>query len=179
MGGFMLRFEFMMVLIFATSLAVAGSDSQGRHDHAAHVHGTAKLAVAVEGARLAIHLESPLDGLVGFEHAPNSAKERATATAALKTLRAGERLFVPTASAGCRLSGAHIEAPVLEGQKSDGHSDLDADYHFDCARPDLLKGVAVNLFKTFPGIARIDAVVLTGKGQQAYKLNARMRFMAW
>jgi hypothetical protein len=44
--------------------------------HEAHVHGIGKLDVAVEGANLSLHLDTPLANLVGFEHTAKSDKDK-------------------------------------------------------------------------------------------------------
>ena len=53
------------------------------------------------------------------------------------------------------------------------HSEFEVSYHFECAQPDKLKSIEVKLFNEFPGFERIDAQVLTGKGQSAAGLTAK------
>lgn len=154
------------------------------HDHHAHVHGVAKLEVAVEGGRIDLHLESPLEALLGFEHAPGNDKERAAVARMHQALKQGDRLFAPTAAAGCKLVSVQVEAAVLEaGHKGHGHQDehgdLDADFQFTCAQPGKLTGMEVRLADTFPGMRRVDAQVVSGKGQSAARLTAKMRFLSW
>lgn len=151
------------------------------HHHGAHQHGVATLEVAVDGATLSIHLASPLDNVVGFEHAPRTDAQRAAARQALATLKQGERLFSPTQAAGCKLAQARLEAPVLEGAKTAAgtHGDLEADYRFECAQPGQLKGVDVRLFSLFPGMKQIDAAVVSAKGQQAFKLTRKLHYINW
>ncbi|MEB0165056.1 DUF2796 domain-containing protein, partial [Glaciimonas sp. CA11.2] len=36
--------------------------------HEAHVHGVGKLDVAIDGAQITLHLDTPLINLLGFEH---------------------------------------------------------------------------------------------------------------
>lgn len=154
-----------------------------RHDphHGAHQHGVSTLEVAVDGATLSIHLASPLDNVVGFEHAPRTAKQRAAASQALATLKQGGELFAPTPAAGCTLAEVKVEAPLLQGKTTDAgdHGDLEADYRFTCARPDKLTGVDARLFSRFPGMKRIDAAVVTAKGQQAFRLTRSLHYMNW
>jgi len=57
------------------------------HADSAHEHGSARLDVAVDGDRLHIALQSPLDNLVGFEHAPRNERQR---TALAKSFEDGE-----------------------------------------------------------------------------------------
>lgn len=160
------------------------------HAHHAHVHGVAKLEVAVEGAHIDLRLESPLEALLGFERAPRDDKERAAVVRMHQALKQADKLFVPTAAAGCKLVSVRVEAPVLEaghkehGHKGkhdehDGHGDLDADFRFTCARPGKLTGMEVRLADTFPGMRRVDAQVVSAKGQSATRLTARMRFLSW
>lgn len=153
------------------------------HDHHAHVHGVAKLEVAVEGAHIDLHLESPLEALLGFERAPRSDRERAAVARMHQALKQADRLFVPTAAAGCKLVSVRVEAPTLELKPAPGgheeHGDLDADFRFTCVQPGRLTGMEVRLADHFPGMRRIDAQVVSGKGQSATRLTARMRFLSW
>ncbi len=153
----------------------------GAHDHGhhAHVHGVAKLEVAVEKAHIDLRLESPLEALLGFEHAPRNEKERAAVARMRQALKQGDRLFAPTAAAGCKLVSVEVEAPVLEGKVAGAHGDLDAAFRFACAQPGRLTGMEVRLADHFPGMRRVDAQVVSGKGQSAAKLTAKMRFLSW
>jgi hypothetical protein len=152
------------------------------HDHHAHVHGVAKLEVAVEGSQIDLHLQSPLEALLGFEHAPRSDKERAAVARMHQALKQADKLFVPTKAAGCKLVSVQVEAPSLEvghGDGQDEHGDLEADFRFTCAQPGKLTGMEVRLANAFPRMRRIDAQVVSGKGQSAARLSAKMRFLSW
>ena len=153
------------------------------HDHHAHVHGVAKLEVAVEGGQIDLHLESPLEALLGFEHAPRTDKERAAVVRMRQTLEQGGKLFAPTAAAGCKLVSVEVEAAILEANPTAGdydeHGDLDADFRFTCAHPGKLTGMEVRLSDAFPGMRRVDAQVVSGRGQSAARLTTRMRFLSW
>ena len=54
----------------------------------AHVHGIAKLDVAVEATKITVQLESPLDNLLGYERAPRTDAERRQADAMVARLKA-------------------------------------------------------------------------------------------
>lgn len=153
------------------------------HSHGAHVHGTAKLEVVLEGAELNIHLESPLDSVLGFEHAPANEKERAAVARMKELLAQGDKLFGPTSAAQCRFAGSTVEAPVLDSKpgtaKGDGHGDLDADFRFTCAQPGKLTGMEVRLPDSFPRMRSIEAQVAAPKGQTAKRLSGKMRFLNW
>jgi len=152
--------------------------------HAPHAHGVAELRVAVDGRRLHIELESPLDNLVGFEHAPKTARERAALAAAEETLRRGDALFVLPAEAGCVLGAVELESPYPQTAGEDpghgrddeeGHSDMDVTYEFDCANPAALKAMRVNLSAAFPRMQRILAETATPAGQGKVTLDKSRR----
>lgn len=182
----MIRHLLWMVLAMSPVAIAAHDHDHGldhKHAHAAHVHGTAKLEVAVEGAELHIHLEAPLDSLLGFEHAPGNDQERAAVARLRDLLGRGDKLFAPTTAAQCRFVGVDVVAPVLESKpgtaKGDGHGDLDADFRFTCALPGKLTGMEVRLTDAFPRMRSIDAQVAGPKGQTAAKLSGKMRFLSW
>jgi Protein of unknown function (DUF2796) len=133
----------------------------------AHVHGHARLEVVIDGTQLAVTLMSPLDGIVGFEHAPRTAAQKQAAAAALASLKEGYRLFVLPAEAQCRPEGpASIEAPVLEGAAAQGgHADLEGRWSWRCAQPAQLKSMEQGLFSAFPRLSRIDVQVAGPQGQ--------------
>lgn len=170
------------LLALALLLPGLAQAAEQHHNHA-HVHGVAKLEVAVEGGRIDLHLESPLEALLGFEHMPRSAKEKAAVAKMAQTLRAADTLFVPTAAAGCKLVSAQLESPVLAPHETpvqgEPHADLDADFSFTCAQPAKLTGLEVRLSQAFPRMQRIDAQVVSAKGQSARRLTAKMRFLSW
>jgi len=170
--------------------------------HKAHVHGIAKLDVAIDGEQVRLRLESPLYDLIGFERAPRNERERAAVRDMASKLRQGERLFVPTGAARCRLVEVVLASPVLEPallgeagaaapaaprppspeQKQDhdeGHADLVAQYRFQCERPGVLTGMEVRLSEQFKGIRRVDAQVVAPGKQSAARLTSRSRALSW
>ena len=99
----------LLALALLPTLAAAQAEHRS---HGAHAHGLARLDLAVEGGVVLIGLESPAANIVGFEHAPANAGERAALDAALATLKDGGRLFRLPADAGCRLVEAVVETPL-------------------------------------------------------------------
>ena len=183
-------------MLFPVALAVAlatpaYADEHHGHAHHAHVHGVAKLEVAVEGGSLSLHLESPLESVLGFEHAPGNDKERAVVAQMRKAMANGGALFAPTSAAQCKLVESTLEAPTLDAkpagkpekhgkhEEHEAHGDLDADFRFTCAQPAKLTGMEVRVFEAFPKMRRIDAQVVSGKGQKATRLSSKMRFLSW
>ena len=121
----------------------------------AHVHGVAKIDLAVDGNKLTLSMEMPLDNIVGFEHLPKTDKQKAALAEAMKSLKDATDLFVPTAAADCKVEAVDVGDPFPGGKaKADGHADVDADYVFRCAQPAALKGLETKLFKRFERLRR-------------------------
>jgi hypothetical protein len=137
----------------------------------AHEHGAVKLNVTIEGQQLTIALESPLDGIVGFERAPKTAAEKAKVDAAVAQLQAAEKLFKADAAAACRLTHTTLMAPVVgvgvaaPVADKTGHGDLDGEFVFECQDISKLRQIDVGLFDAFPGMKRIDVQAATSAGQ--------------
>jgi hypothetical protein len=139
----------------------------------AHEHGVARLDVAVEGTRLTLQLETPLENLLGFERAPRTDAERQRVQAMLQRLRAPGGLFRADAAAACKPGPVSIEAPVLglgqAGPAADAHADLDASFEFTCARaPQQLD---VLLFDAFAPLQRIQLQLALPGGQAQRSLR--------
>jgi hypothetical protein len=152
------------------------------HGPGAHVHGVAKLDVAVEGDTLTLGLESPLDNLLGFEHMPRTEKQKAAVRAMADTLNKPAALFVPTPAAQCAPATVKLESPVLKEAKKDagdGHADLDGDFVFRCAHPDALQDIEVKLFGAFPHLRQVDVQVVSPQGQTAARLTPKQQRVSW
>lgn len=140
----------------------------------AHEHGAARLDVALEGTTLTLALDTPLDGLLGFERAPRSEAEKRAAEKAVATLRAADALFTTDPAAGCALASVTLEsAPLKLGNapaaKNDGHGDLEGEFVFRCQAAPVF--VDAGLFKAFPRMSRLDVQVAAPKGQRKLVLK--------
>ena len=159
----------------------------------AHVHGQAKLDVAIDGGKIAIHLDSPLDSLLGFEHPPATLAQVDTARAMVAKLRAAANLFAASPQASCKATGVKIESaaiapailaggtarPVKPGKDSGEHDDLDADFEVLCARPEALHQIDVRLFDAFTRLHLVEVQMISPRGQTAQLLTPNQRVLAW
>lgn len=147
--------------------------------HAPHAHGVAELRVAADGPRLQVELDSPLDNLVGFEHAPKNAREREALAKAEEKLRDFGALFTLPPAAGCELQAMELVSPfsgdsAASGKAAKGaHADLHAAYTLECAKPQALDAMEVKLGEAFPRIRSIRAEKATPSGQGAVTLRGR------
>ena len=190
------------IALCVCGLLGAGSAALAQ-EHAAHVHGEARLDVAQEGATLSLQMESPLDNFLGFEHAPKNAAEEDQARRMSAKLRAAGNLFVLTPAAGCALEKVTLESsaltPELLGETEEahekeheaehgeehahegeaGHADLDVLWQFHCARPEALRSVEVRLFGAFSGLRELTVQAATPRGQRGATLTPQNRTLTW
>lgn len=148
----------------------------------AHVHGQARLSVAVDGGTLTLMLESPTDSLVGFEHAPRTAKERAAVAAMKQTLEQADKLFLPTPAAACKQTHVKLASLLLGSPPEpghEGHADLDGEFVFQCAQPQHLRDLEVRLFERFSHMKKLNVEVAGPNGQKAVHLSARQSKVSW
>ncbi len=112
-----------LLLIAFTIICGAGLGSAETRHHGAHVHGMAKLNIALDGNELLLELTSPAANIVGFEHAPGTEKEKHAVHEAVELLEDGEKMFSFTAGAECRLH----EARVISDMTGEHHDEEDRD----------------------------------------------------
>lgn len=189
-----------MAAMLALGVAACAAQAHGPHghDHAshagqaaahapqAHVHGLALLEVAVDGRTLSIALRSPLDSLLGFEHAPRTEAQRRAARALAERLADAARWLTVNPQAGCRagqadlapawLAGGGHEASAADRQRE--HDDLDAVVEFTCDEPGRLAWIDVGLFGAFKGLRRIKAMAALPSGQLKQVLTPRRARLA-
>lgn len=170
------------VIVTLVIVTLVMATLQAAHAGKAHAHGVAKLDVAIDGNKLTVVLESPLDSLLGFERAPRTDAERKAAADVLARLRSGGALFTADTAAQCTLSKAEVSAPVLEQATpaagmapGDGHGDLDARYDYTCAQPQQLRTLELGLFDAFKRMHRIDVQVAGVQGQRKVTLQRPAR----
>jgi hypothetical protein len=175
-----------VLALFPATIALA--DEAEHREHGPHVHGVAELNAALDGNVLWIELSSPAVNIVGFEHAPQNAEQKAAVRDATETLKDGAHVFGTSADASCRLAEAKvttdIEPPGTEHhddadehveedeEAGEVHTEFQASYRFECAAPDALEQLEVHLFDLFPGTDEVEAQVISGSGQTAAELTA-------
>ena len=175
------RFASLLSLLAAASLPSA---AHAQLTHGAHEHGAAELTVALDGQALVIELISPLDNLVGFEHAPANDTQRAALAEAGRLLSDADAMFALPVAAACRFEHADIESPwpmaamaPAAGQAGHAHptrgdhEEAVVTYRYTCAQPAALQRIDVRAFARFPRLREIRVEHATARGQGAAVLT--------
>lgn len=158
------------------------SDRSPETAQQAHLHGAAELTLALEGNVLEISLESPAANIVGFEHKATSEKHmKAVEEARVKLESSGLFLFF---GSDCSLKQAKVDmSSVIEhvrqhshdhGDKDrNNHSEINANYSYECSKGEKLKALSVDLISLFPAIETLEVMWLTDSQQGAIELTEK------
>jgi hypothetical protein len=156
------------------------------HELGAHVHGVATLQIAVDDKTMTLDFSSPLDNLLGFEHVPRDAKQRASVRNMADSLNKADQIFIPTAEAKCTLQSVKLDSLVLNKkgntqyqEEAGGHADLDGEFVFACKQAGKLHDLEVKLFDAFPNLHQLKVEVATLKKQSSDTLTPEQRRASW
>jgi ABC-type Zn2+ transport system substrate-binding protein/surface adhesin len=136
-----------------------------------------------------MELEVPGMDIVGFEHAAESADQKAAVTKAEGQLEQPLALFKLPEAAGCKVAGATVaieaEHEHEDGEKHEehakgdhdaheghaGHNEFHVTYALDCAKPAALTHIDFEYFKSFTGANKLTVNVVTQKAQNTYEVT--------
>jgi len=166
--------------------ASAARDGTASPASRAHVHGAARLTVALDAQALTLRLEAPLEGLLGFEHRPRTEAQRSAVARLQARLRSAEGLFSFAPGAACRLMAGEARSAVFDAGLAisvpssgrDDHGDLDATFEFRCDRPEAIDSIGIGLFDAYPRLRRLSVEGATDKGQWKRELRPPARTVA-
>lgn len=173
---------FLTALMLVNGIAFT-AEHEHRHEHhdddhrehASHVHGEGQLTLVMEGKLVAITLTTPAESIFGFEHVPATAQEKSQISKALATLDAPATLFHFGTDAQCKPTKHTVNSPFGGSDHtqaaSPNHTDIDAEYAFECAQPTQLKKVDVLLLTLFPGVRTLKVDYVTERAQGSQTLS--------
>lgn len=148
-----------------------------------HAHGKVSLAIAIDNKNLAILLTTASESLLGFEHTPQTEKDKATLENLKKTWETQfDKILIIPQEFGCEAKTAKLDM-IFEKEektskahnhdhqhsKSGEHSEIIANKEFACKKP-LVKGAfTITLKDHYENVDEIE-VVLVSKDQQTKKI---------
>jgi hypothetical protein len=146
-----------------------------------HVHGAGTLDVSIEGNKVSLALELPLDAATDFERAPKTPQEKAALEEAGKVLHNAATLFMMSPAANCTLGSINVTVPYsgTANPANAEHADLEGNYVFQCANPAALTRIETTLFKQFKRLYRLEARRAGPGGQGASRLTPKQPTLSW
>lgn len=155
--------------------------AQVERAHDSHVHGTAEVRLAQDGAMVLMEIDLPGMDAVGFEHPPRTAAQEQALAGVVAWLETGDWVVTPE-RAGCRLLSSEVHGHGFAKESEDrhdhagpdhgeaetagsGHSKLHGTLEFECGRPGALAWVELEVFDRFENLERVEVVHFTMAGQ--------------
>jgi len=119
------------ILFFKAGLLLPMLTYAEKRQISAHEHGTAKVMMAMEGEKLHLEFEVSSDSLVGFEHFPESDKDRKVFASATTLLSIPSNLFGIPDEAECIMVGINVSQTLFSGEikHHEGEHDEHGDEH--------------------------------------------------
>ena len=124
---FRLRGAALPLALGLTCVSASQSIADEFRSRGVHEHGSATVEIAVQDATLDIALHSPAINVIGFEHAPRSAEEKAALAQANRVFESPQGLFSMPASAACASTSVTL-VPIIYEHDGDQSNALHADY---------------------------------------------------
>ena len=125
----------MAVMLLATT-----ASAEEKRGAEAHEHGHGEFRMAIEDDHATIEIEVPAADIVGFEHAPSTAAQRAAMADAAAILSRPDILFAIPEGAGCAIGQVEIGFGATGGHRhehgGEEHGDEDEKDHDDHAGDD-------------------------------------------
>jgi hypothetical protein len=191
------------IAIFAAACALGAwqAAAEERRQLGAHEHGHSALNVAIAGDRIEMELMAPGMDIVGFEHAAETAEDKAAIEEAEAILRDPLALFVLPDDAGCAVETGAVELEAedehegqhgeehaaaehaeeaehekqAEHEGEESHTEFHAEYAIRCDSPGDLGTIEFVFFERFPGAEAIELTVITESGQTRYEVERDAR----
>ncbi len=176
------------VVLCAALLSAAPAFAEDKRHADKHEHGHGTLNIAIEGNRVALELDAPGMDIAGFEHAAETAEQKAIVQKAAAMLEKPLTLFQMPDAAGCTAveakAGLETESHHNDGDAKDSkdaksgdhetseiHTDFNAVYVLECTNPAALTSIKFDYFKMFAGAEELEVTVISEKGQNAYEIH--------
>jgi hypothetical protein len=152
------------VVIFAGAIQVASAGAAGkkRPQHGTHVHGTAKLDIAIEGSTATVEFESPAESIVGFEHQAKTTADQQKQAKALDRFSNGiGSMVIFEPPLGCRWSPTNLDV-VRHDQE---HAEVHGVFAVTCDSPLAGSRVRFAFTKEFPALRTIHVQLVAATQQ--------------
>lgn len=145
----------LKALLFSVMALAAGREEK------AHVHGAARLGIALEGKNGKLEFHVPASSIYGFEYAARSAADKKAKEKGLQKFEdkiAEMVVFDPSLK-------CEIKKDMYEVDQRDNHADVEYEFRVTCEKSPMGTSVMIDVTKVFPRIKAVQVDVL-GDGVQ-------------
>jgi hypothetical protein len=159
--------------VIASETPRHGHTHSHTHSHGAHAHGKGELELLVDGQTIQGVFRTPMDSLLGFEHAPKTDAQRNAVDSLRKRLENPAAILSPNLEAQCTAKHQDATSTLFTGAVKGGHSDFEYRFTFVCAQPTKLSALELVALKEFKRLSEVRVQLVTGSAQKALVLRKR------
>lgn len=170
-----MRYALLLPLLLSTP-ALAGTTN-----HHAHVHGAAKVTLALETYLTGtIDLDVPAESIYGFEHKASTKADKEAQEKGFKPLKNNPYSIVRLPS-DCEVKMIKVETEKAEAEEKPEpgeeehhgeHADINASYSLKCTNSLAGAKIWVGMFDVFSRVKSVSLQVLTPHGQSEQKITS-------
>jgi len=128
----------LAVTVIAWVMSASVHAFERQHD--SHEHGAATMLLAIEGDEVRLRIESPAANFLGFEHAPETARQHQQLAQTVALLRNSESVIALPEAANCRTEMTEVHHSLEDEEHAgsvgshahshdDGHEEAHAEAH--------------------------------------------------
>jgi hypothetical protein len=167
----MKKLPLLLLVYIVTALA-----SENHREHDAHMHGHAKMTMALSGNVLELELDTPTMNLLGFEHRATSLDDKKKLKETVDFLSRPSNWMSIDNNTNCNLDSIHVDSSLLvnddHGYEHSDHADFEIAVKYTCTNAQKLKSINFSgLFNKFQGLEEIDVEWLTDELQSSTELD--------
>jgi hypothetical protein len=157
-----------MKFIILLLLLSLNSFSAEHRQHQAHQHGSATLAIAFENLTGKIEFRAAAEGIVGFEHAAKSEKDKKNLAEVITKFETEiAKLIQFDSGLACQFKKEQVEM-ITTGT----HADFLANFSVTCNKSPVDSKLTFD-FTAFPKIKDLDVTVLAGNVQKSVEVKTK------
>ena len=156
----------LLAILFSSPIVAADN-----HRHSAHAHGKGELEITVQGNALHGEFRTPMDSLLGFEHQPKTAAQKASVDQLREQLKDLSVIIRPNPEARCALKRYDVASPMFSGTVKGSHSELTYKFSFECAASGNLTSLEVTALQLFKRLLEVRVQVVSEQNQRAVTLK--------
>ncbi len=154
-----------ILIVFFPINNYANEDHSDEHrQHEAHVHGAAKLSIAIDETTFFFELETPALNVLGFEHKPKTDQEKERVQEVNKLFSSHENIIL-IPHINCKQTHIEIEPPYesedvhdKDGHDEEEHGEYHLSYTLSCEDISNIKDIEIKLFDNFDGFENIEVM---------------------
>lgn len=165
--------KFYNLILIASVLfftIISNAHEKKHREHSAHRHGSGSLGISFDNKVGQIELKIPSESIVGFEHRPNTKKQKEKAKTQLALLE-NKILeivaFDPVLN--CKVTKTNVFMDF--SSKNKNHSEVIAKFDLNCELSPLKSKLSFNVQKFFPKIIELDVQILVDQLQKSIEIT--------